>query len=216
MVKEQQEYRVTKEDLKGAIAEFPLEVVQQMVNHQKEQGNKADVEVFIRKPDTSDVNGGFFWAKTIGGVKVWSQAINYHNFEPFYNTYGNKEENTKELVEVKVSEDIKDIDFMTGDPWYPMPYKTGDIIKGIDGNSVRSNRVFIGYAAGAPKPYLTISRKNFSRIMQGENTEGIRIIPYKELQPEMGGDIVKLTLEDISAGKGVGVPSHLIKIVKSK
>ena len=36
------EYKVKKEDLIGEIKDFPIEVVQKMVDYQVEQGNKAD------------------------------------------------------------------------------------------------------------------------------------------------------------------------------
>lgn len=36
----------------------------------------------------------------------------------------------------------------------------------------------------------------------------------KDIEPEPEPQIVELTIEDISAGKGVGVPAHLIRIKK--
>lgn len=39
-------YKVKESDLKGDIKDFPIEVVQAMVNEQVRQGNKADVAKF--------------------------------------------------------------------------------------------------------------------------------------------------------------------------
>lgn len=54
-----QHYQVKPEDLVGDISGFPIEVVQRMVDNQVKQGNKADVKVFQRSSESSQVSGGF-------------------------------------------------------------------------------------------------------------------------------------------------------------
>lgn len=57
----EQKYIVKKGDLKGDIENFPIEVVQRMVECQVEQGNKADVKVFQYSKSSCQSNGGFDW-----------------------------------------------------------------------------------------------------------------------------------------------------------
>ena len=46
METEEHAYIVKQEDLKGDIKDFPIEIVQKMVDEQVKQGNEADVTVF--------------------------------------------------------------------------------------------------------------------------------------------------------------------------
>ena len=71
---------VTHEDLVGEISNFPLHVVQMMVNNQVAQGNTANVKIFQNKKDTSKRFGGFDWSKTPQGTKYWNKAINFGCF----------------------------------------------------------------------------------------------------------------------------------------
>ena len=50
---------VEQSDLIGAIKDFPIEVVQQMVNEQVRQGNKANVSVFQDRATAIGKCGGF-------------------------------------------------------------------------------------------------------------------------------------------------------------
>ena len=71
---------VTKEDLIGQIAGFPLAIVQAMVANQVRQGNPANVKVFQDKVDASFVEGGFSWNKSAEGQFFWSKVINGKQF----------------------------------------------------------------------------------------------------------------------------------------
>ena len=54
-----EKYKVTEKDLKGDIKDFPIEVVQRMVDCQLEQYNKACIGVL-----QGEKTGGFEWRKT--------------------------------------------------------------------------------------------------------------------------------------------------------
>lgn len=75
-------YIVKPEDLKGEIANFPIEVVQRMVDYQVKQGNKADVSVFQKYRD-----GGFVWFDTIEGKPFWIDVIVNKKFDLFFQLY---------------------------------------------------------------------------------------------------------------------------------
>lgn len=78
-------YEVTNEDLIGGIRDFPLEIVQMMVERQVEQGNRADVTVFQRSATAGD--RGFVWANTIEGSEFWSSVIEHRNFSQFFDHF---------------------------------------------------------------------------------------------------------------------------------
>lgn len=77
-------YKVTKEDLKGEIKSFPIEVVQKMVDYQEKQNNKADVHVFQSYACASKIDGGFDWPETEEGLYFWTRVINCRNFSLFF------------------------------------------------------------------------------------------------------------------------------------
>ena len=68
-------YIVTKSDLKGDIKDFPIEVVQKMVEEQVKQGYKADVEVFQKSATTGVIGNGFCWDITDDNYIFWYNVI---------------------------------------------------------------------------------------------------------------------------------------------
>lgn len=81
------EYKVTEKDLIGEIKDFPIEVVQKMIEMQVEQGNKADVTVFQKYNFNGKNNGGFDWEITIDGRDFWENIIRNKNFVLFFKKY---------------------------------------------------------------------------------------------------------------------------------
>ena len=76
----------------------------------------------------------------------------------------------------------------------------------------KSIKRLISYNPDFPEPYLTITEKAWNLLLEG-NTSEQRFKAYKDCEEYIEDPIVELTLKDISEGKGVGVPPHLIKIV---
>lgn len=187
---------VTKEDLVGQIANFPLKIVEAMVANQVRQGNPANVKVFQEKVDASFVEGGFSWNKSAEGQFFWSKVINGKQFPkeitPLDKSTEPADESPKEAV-VSVREGNA--------------YNVGDVIKVKIGNSTGS-RVIIGYFPDMPNPYLTITEESFRDLMNGKTSCRINVTAIEE--PKR---YVYLTLKDISEGKGVGVDPDLIRIV---
>ena len=96
-------YKVKKSDLKGQIKDFPIEVVQKMVEKQVHQGHKADVGVFQVKTD--DSWNGFLWTRTIEGDSFWRNVIYQADFPLFFEKYPKKEEKKKD--DDKLSKGLK-------------------------------------------------------------------------------------------------------------
>lgn len=192
---------VTKEDLIGQIANFPLKIVEAMVSNQVRQGNPANVKVFQEKVDASFVEGGFSWNKSAEGQFFWSKVINGKQFP--------KEivPPDKSIEPVKPEEPINESPEEVVEETNETPaYKVGDIVK--IGNSTRS-RVIIGYFPDMPNPYLTITEESFKDFMNGKASCHINVTAIEEPKK-----YVYLTLKDISEGKGVGIDPDLIKIVQ--
>lgn len=80
-------YKVKPSDLKGRIQDFPIEVVQKMVERQYEQICKYDVSVFQSDQYKGKFNGGFTWNETVEGDNFWRQVISYNNFDLFFEKY---------------------------------------------------------------------------------------------------------------------------------
>ena len=187
---------VTKEDLIGQIANFPLWIVKAMVSNQVRQGNPANVKVFQEKVDASFVEGGFSWNKSAEGQFFWSKVINGKQFPkeivPPDKSIEPVNESPKEVV----------VSAREGNA-----YNVGDVIRVKIGNSTGS-RVIIGYFPDMPNPYLTITEESFRDLMNGKTSCRINVTAIEE--PKR---YVYLTLKDISEGKGVGIDPDLIRIV---
>jgi len=75
-------YKVTEKDLIGDIKDFPIEVVQKMLERQVEQGNEENVQVFqIIALD------GFDWSTSEEGLTFWKEVIMQKNFDLFFKKY---------------------------------------------------------------------------------------------------------------------------------
>ncbi len=194
---------ITKKDLTGQIANFPLKIVEAMVANQVRQGNPANVEVFQDKVDASFVEGGFSWNKSAEGQFFWSKVINGKQFpkeifpDKSIEPVKPEEPSNESLEEIVIKPDNK-----------TPAYKVGDIVKVKNDKNVIT-RVVIGYFPELPNPYITMTVDGFNIFKKGKITEcNLRITTLKE--PEY----VYLTLKDISKGKGAGVDPDLIRIVQ--
>ena len=188
---------VTKEDLIGQIANFPLWIVKAMVSNQVRQGNPANVKVFQEKVDASFVEGGFSWNKSAEGQFFWSKVINGKQFP-------------KEIVPPDKSIELADESpkEAVASAREGNAYNVGDVIRVKIGNSTGS-RVIIGYFPDMPNPYLTITEESFRDLMNGKTSCRINVTAIEEPKK-----FVYLTLKDISEGKGVGIDPDLIRIVQ--
>lgn len=177
---------VTHEDLVGEISNFPLHVVQMMVNNQVAQGNTANVKIFQNKKDTSKRFGGFDWSKTPQGTKYWNKAINFGCFG---------DDPCLPSKEVVTNESPK--------------YKFGDKVSFKKGNRT-IEQVVIAYVPNCPNPIWCVNNETFLNMMRGFSIYGTLNCR------EEGKSLVYLTMEDISKGKGVGIDPSLIRIVNEK
>ena len=80
-------YRVKQEDLVGQLLDFPIEVVQKMVERQVEQGNEPDVRIFQKDCRATRLERGFTWESTIEGDVFWYITIAQNRFDEFFKRY---------------------------------------------------------------------------------------------------------------------------------
>ena len=80
-------YRVKQEDLVGQLLDFPIEVVQKMVERQVEQGNEPDVRIFQKDCRATRLERGFTWESTIEGDAFWYITIAQNRFDEFFKRY---------------------------------------------------------------------------------------------------------------------------------
>lgn len=91
---------VEQSDLRGEIKDFPIEVVQEMVNEQVMQGNNADVVVFQKRVYAGGV-GGFNWSNSVMGEDFWHEVLSHKRFDKFFQKY-TKNQYTIEKAEMSI------------------------------------------------------------------------------------------------------------------
>lgn len=94
---------------------------------------------------------------------------------------------------------------------YPKQFnpKRGDMVLVWDDLSSQEEAIFLASIEGAENPYLVVSDQDEDEFFTNKPFN-FDYYKYMEIIPQK----VKLTLQDISDGKGVGVDPKLIKIIE--
>lgn len=88
--------KVTKEHLIGDIADFPIEIVQKMVDYQIKERGVANLPLLAR-----NVVAGFTWCKTPEGSSWWNDIIGHRNFSKFFERYPKKQTNNESIITLR-------------------------------------------------------------------------------------------------------------------
>ena len=83
-------FKVEKADLVGAIEEYPIEVVEKMLEEQVKQGNRPNVEVFQERYCADADHGGFDWGKSDDGTIFWIDVLENDGYDLFFKKYPKK------------------------------------------------------------------------------------------------------------------------------
>lgn len=78
-----------------------------------------------------------------------------------------------------------------------------------DGAWVR--RIYITTVEGASCPYFVVNKADEEEFKKGKS---FFVTFWAQMKPIEEEQIIELTIQDISDGKGVGIPAHLIRIKK--
>lgn len=91
--KRKYKFGFTDDDLIGELEVFCPEVVELMLQRQKEQTGIVNISVFQDYVISGRSDGGFYWDDTSEGEDFWYDVINNLNFECFFDAYPRKYEN---------------------------------------------------------------------------------------------------------------------------
>ena len=81
------ETKVTTKDLIGDLKDFPIEVVEKMLEHQYKQIGKTDISIFQKERCEDTGSKGFSWSATIEGHYFWKKVIRDKDFDIFFERY---------------------------------------------------------------------------------------------------------------------------------
>lgn len=84
--------KVTQKHLKGDLKDFPIEVVEKMLENQLKHTGKEDINIFIKNKFAE--NNGFHWSTSEEGYDFWDKVIGKNQFDLFFKKYGNQENQT--------------------------------------------------------------------------------------------------------------------------
>lgn len=82
--------KVNTKDLIGDLENFPIEVVEKMLEYQYKQLGKIDITIF--QYNRNDAKEGFCWDDTIEGLDFWRDIIYRKNFNRFFERYAKSKE----------------------------------------------------------------------------------------------------------------------------
>lgn len=80
-------YIVKREDIRGEIAGYPIEIIQAAVDRGIEQGRNANQVIQSLQISIGD---GFAWSETPEGHRFWAQIMVHHKFNIFFQRYPRK------------------------------------------------------------------------------------------------------------------------------
>lgn len=182
------ETKVTTKDLIGNLVNFPIEIVEKMLQEQYKQVGKMDISVFQEYKDSDIQRGGFRWEDTIEGHNFWSKVIRYEKFDVFFDRYpklsknvyihGNKD-NAKEV--------IKELERRGGINKYDY-HGNADALYFID--PVTN---YIAMAVKYEEPLQNLLISNYTEISPCENT--MVELTIEEIAEKLGVDVNKLRIK---------------------
>lgn len=185
-------FKVEKCDLVGGIKNFPIEVVDKMIEEQVKQGNQPNVEVFQKFPAAGIGENGFDWSEAKDGYDFWEEVIGELNFELFFEIY-NK---TTNLV------------YIVGDSEIGK-----DIIKTLEKYGGKNIHDFIGDSNDCV--YYIEPNNNHIEICDFEknpNLWEVLLATYTPIDAEGSIlEVMEVTMEEIAEKFGVDVSSLRIK-----
>lgn len=98
-------YKVVNEDLVGELREFPLAIVQKMIERQVMQGNPSNVKVFQADATAAQSDGGFEWDDSPEDWYFWYKVISCMEFNVFFERYPE----SNRVYIVSTSEDCENV-----------------------------------------------------------------------------------------------------------
>ena len=167
---------------KGKIKGFPEEVVEKMLEHQAREGYPRDVTVFEKNKFASTFERGFRWGKTNEGEEFWFNVIKNKDFDLFFERYPKDNYPKKTYPKVMMVSTYPITDDNKGIKRVVFMEKNGKYLAWMDATTLEQAKKETGTTAW-----------RYAKDIESSN-------------------IIELTFEDISKGKGVGIDPKLIRI----
>ena len=178
--------KVTTKDLIGDLKNFPIEVVEKMLQKQCNQFGEKDISVFQNNRHSEK---GFIWENTIEGHNFWKDVIRYENFDIFFERYPKLSKNVYIRGDKDNGEEvIKELKKRGGTNKYDYA-GTGNALYFID--PVTN---YIAMATEVEESFQNLLTSNYTEISLCENT------------------MIELTMEEIA--EKLGVDAELLRIKK--
>jgi hypothetical protein len=183
------EPKVTKKDLIEDLENFPIEVVEKMLQKQYKQVNKMDITVF-QKNNLSDIqHGGFRWEDTIEGHNFWNDVIHYKKFDRFFGRYPKLSNNVYIYGDDKLYENV---------------IKTLERRGGINTKGLLGNSDYAVY-------YIDPKTNQIERCTQDdEKLYNVITSTFEKIEPDKF--IIEMTLPEIAEKLGIDI--ELLRIKK--
>lgn len=191
-------YKVKQEDLVGQLLDFPIEVVQKMVERQVEQGNKPDVTIFQEECRATRLDGGFTWGSTIEGDGFWYVVIAQKRFDLFFKRYPKVSTSKKVYIWGHSSKGYKVIEALK---------ERGGLDSGIGYGGNRTDGIY----------YIDPITSDIGFIRADSNADRVEqrlfnmVTTYHEKIEIKEDEVLELTLDEIAKKFGVDVEKLKIK-----
>lgn len=183
-------FKVEQSDLVGNIKDFPIEVVEKMIEEQVKQGNCPNVELFQKFANADVSDDGFTWGNTEDGDDFWMEVIDECNFDLFFKKYPKK--NKANLV------------YIVGDSEIGM-----DIIKTLEKyGGINEHDYNGGYNDCI---YYIDPNNNFIEICDIKELKLWNVILDTYTPIEVEESVLEVTMEEIAEKFGIDVTNLRIK-----
>lgn len=184
------ETKITQQDLIGDLNNFPIEIVEKMLECQNKQVGKKDISIF-QKDRCEDAGGkGFSWSATIEGHYFWKNVIRDKNFDLFFERYP------------KVSKNV----YIRGDR-----KNAEEVIKELESRGGINKWEYSGNAEGMLYFIDPVTNYISGAAETEEAFQNLLITVYTGISP-CNTKVVELTMEEIA--KKLGVDAEFLRIKK--
>lgn len=181
-------FNVEQSDLVGNIKDFPIEVVDKMIEEQVKQGNCPNVEVFQRYANADTADGGFNWSDTKDGDDFWMEVIDDGNFELFFEKYPKKTNLVYIVGDSKIGMDI---------------IKTLEKYGGINEHNYKGEINNVVYYIEPNNNFIEICEFGTIKLWD------VLLATYTPIEAEKG--ILEVSMEEVAEKFGVDVTNLRIK-----
>lgn len=182
--------KITTKDLIGDLKDFPIEIVEKMLEYQYKQIGKADISIFQNERCADTGCKGFSWSATIEGHYFWKTIIRDREFDIFFERYPKSSKKVYIRGNVKNAKGvIKELESRGGINKYEYEGSANEMLYFID--------PVTNYISGAGK-----TEEAFQNLLK---------TVYTEISP-CNTEIVELTIEEVA--NKLGVSAEFLRIKK--